>query len=712
MLLNDTYGILLNGSLTNVTVKNCPRIYNFSYGVYSLRSNESRFINDSATGDFAGFLLNNSRLNSINNCSASYGLYGFAFINSSLNNLTNSSSYNLSDLGDGGGNPDLTTGGRAVYLSQGSNNNLIQGNLLYNSSIFGINADHSNGTVIRGNEIYGIVGTDIFVMPGVAIGLADTAATTIDSNSIHDSTGGAVFDTTEVNVLSGNNITNNLWVGVYMEETAYSNFSANRISGSMSGMIHGLSGATSMRNDHFFNNSLYDMNLSMPISFPGAYINLSGVSFDRPAGDFTNYTNLSLDDNLGIEEYTISWSAEPSAPPSSSFAGKYLDITNQTPDVSIDDVIWHWNDAELTGYNESRFGLWKHNASGWGSWALNNTPDISGNTLTLTNMNPASIYAILQNTSSGPNASLAIYDQFEGGNVTVLTDIAFFANYTNATSGNHLPGAACLISFDDNASGSMADTGSQYNFTKSGGFSAIGIHLWNVTCSKAGYEALSSVDSVLVVEMNATNDTWTLYGANITNSTDLPRWEGQSAGNMSTLGGNLTPSNLSASMLSDHWAAFYGNISGNILLGNLSKYVYTWLWGPADGGVICASTNSTVNTFSVFPGYAADIDSAWAFSSQFSDSGNRTFTGKNCTMSVDGVPVDDSDYADTGTPGGFKTCAYKSYVNPAKNGLLFCTDITGGGPLWNGQSGDFEILVPTAFGPGATETYYMYVNFN
>ena len=62
-----TYGILLNGSLTNVTVRNCPVISNYTYGVYAYQSNNSVFTNDSAYNGSIGFNIVISYNNTIAN---------------------------------------------------------------------------------------------------------------------------------------------------------------------------------------------------------------------------------------------------------------------------------------------------------------------------------------------------------------------------------------------------------------------------------------------------------------------------------------------------------------------------------------------------------------------------------------------------------------------------------------------------------------------
>ena len=81
-------------------------------------------------------------------------------------------------------------------------------------------------------------------------------------------------------------------------------------------------------------------------------------------------------------------------------------------------------------------------------------------------------------------------------------------------------------------------------------------------------------------------------------------------------------------------------------------------------------------------------------------------------MTDDSINISGADYADTGVRGGFETCAFKSYVVPDKAGLLFCSEIIDGGTLYNGQTGDFEMIVPTTPEAGSTETYYLYMSVN
>ena len=687
---------------------------------------------------------------------------------------------------------------------------------------------------------------------------------------------------------------------------------------------------TSMGSDHFYSNNP-DFQISEDTGISPISLSMTNKIFDNPAGDMTNYTNISINDQLLNESYSINWTANESALPAdrTSFAGKFVNITanisgiDANP-VSIDSIVWSWQDSELSGYNASKFELWKYNESGWSK--LSST--IATHALSQANLVPSSIYGLLENQQSsamtvtlqspgsgsiaprrlitfncsanssvglsnvtlyanfsgtwqdnqtnmvsgssnstsfalnlpyaqyswnclaydtngdyawapanytftadslpiysdfggsttdftseadlenvstpilentslgklqwnndglnvsganfnayvlfslgsvsvdsshlsptldssanitlynlpyqytpvvysdgalctncdilsyenhdlaftvphftnysvGPNSELAIYSEFEGGSIVNQTPITFYANYTNVTNGAHISGATCLISFDDATSGTMTDSGTQYTYLRNTPFTTPGSHPWNVTCSQVGFETLNATDNL------ASGNTVNLYGANITNETIMPRWGGNSSGNLSTQGGNITEANLSATTLTGRWAALFGNVSGSVLLGDdASHIVYTWAWNASNGGIVCASTNSSLSTFLAFPGYSSEIDNAWGFAGTAGDSANNTFTGRNCSMNYGPTTISGADYADTGVPGGFETCAFKSYTSPDKAGLLFCSDIIDGGQLYNGQKGDFEMIVPTTPAAGASETYYMYMSVN
>ena len=126
------------------------------------------------------------------------------------------------------------------------------------------------------------------------------------------------------------------------------------------------------------------------------------------------------------------------------------------------------------------------------------------------------------------------------------------------------------------------------------------------------------------ISNETSNATWSLYGTNVRTSPLYPRWGGNQSGNLTIAGGNISYADISATTLTARWAAFFGNVSGNILLGDdPSHVVYMWAWNPSDGGIVCASTNSTLSSFLVFPQCQRDrhclelLRNGWRFSQQY-----------------------------------------------------------------------------------------------
>src|SRR5262249_42152617 len=146
------------------------------------------------------------------------------------------------------------------------------------------------------------------------------------------------------------------------------------------------SNVTRLTRDHFYNN-----NPDFSISGTGIVVNLTNVIFDNSLGDFTNYTNLSMNDTIS-SAYTINHATQPATPPGGfiSFANKFLNITNTNGSASIDKITWHWSTSELSGVSEGNLQLWTFDSAGWAT--LNTTPNTIAHTLSLTNLNPSSVY--------------------------------------------------------------------------------------------------------------------------------------------------------------------------------------------------------------------------------------------------------------------------------------------------------------------------------
>ncbi len=252
------------------------------------------------------------------------------------------------------------------------------------------------------------------------------------------------------------------------------------------------------------------------------------------------------------------------------------------------------------------------------------------------------------------------------------------------------------------------------------------LDVWEYTSSWAALSAtLDSVNNFLSVSGLSPSSQYgilhngtslgapaTLYGANVTNMTHIGRFVGTAAGNLSTEGGNVSGVNISSTQLTERWAAFFGNVVGNIFLNDLSgTNVYSWSWNPASGGAVCISTNSSINAFTAYPALGSEIDSAWGFNPLSTDSGTRTFNATNCSLSIGPTTINNASVADTGAVGGFQTCAIKSAVpSPVKDEVLFCSQILAAGTFYNGGTGNYEIMAPTNV--SGTETYYFYANLD
>lgn len=181
--------------------------------------------------------------------------------------------------------------------------------------------------------------------------------------------------------------------------------------------------------------------------------------------------------------------------------------------------------------------------------------------------------------------------------------------------------------------------------------------------------------------------------------------------NVTTEGGNVTNLNLSSNISTEKWAGYWGNLSGNIFLSPGVSMFYTWAWDSGSGGEVCAVTASSGFDWSNAQTIAAaTVDTIWAFTGADTDSAANTLAD-SCSVTVAGTSIAGSVGTSTGT-GGFQTCAVGDGDDTAKSDVAFCVNITQGGSLFNGQSGDYELLTATNETSGATETHYFWMELN
>jgi len=181
--------------------------------------------------------------------------------------------------------------------------------------------------------------------------------------------------------------------------------------------------------------------------------------------------------------------------------------------------------------------------------------------------------------------------------------------------------------------------------------------------------------------------------------------------NVTTEGGNVTQLNLSSNISTEKWAGFWGNVSGRIVLSPGTGMFYTWTWDSSRGGEVCAIAAPSGFDWSGLQSVtAAVINSIWNFGSA-TDNATNTLTS-TCNVDIAGIPV--SNTAGNVTGGNyFKTCAVADQASPStKADIAFCVNITQGGNLFNGQTGDYQLLVATNETAGTTETYYFWLELD
>ena len=185
------------------------------------------------------------------------------------------------------------------------------------------------------------------------------------------------------------------------------------------------------------------------------------------------------------------------------------------------------------------------------------------------------------------------------------------------------------------------------------------------------------------------------------------------AGSDITEGGNITVLNLSVSEITDRWAGYLGNLSGNITLRNAAgTAMYLWTWDATQGGEVCSGTAASYTWSALAVTTAAEIDNAWSFGGA-SDNATNTFTDGGCTgnITIAGIGPMATTMADTGGAGGFETCAVEDAGAPAMDDLLFCSKVNGAGDTaYDGTTVQWELMVPVTY--GSSDTYYFYAELN
>lgn len=203
----------------------------------------------------------------------------------------------------------------------------------------------------------------------------------------------------------------------------------------------------------------------------------------------------------------------------------------------------------------------------------------------------------------------------------------------------------------------------------------------------------------------------TVVGAAVLGTEDeRGRWYSGGADSVVTEGGNISGVNVSVATLTDRWAAFFGNVTGSLVLrDNASNDVYVWQWAPTSGGRVCVNTGGTFNWGAFGAGSAANVDSFFDIGTA-TDSATNTMSTTSCTLSLNGASY--SSLPNVTDNSGFDTCVVEEGGATTKDDLAFCTEMNSSGQNYLGEAYNYELMVPTNKTNGSTETYFFFLELD
>ena len=508
-------------TLSNITVSGSDTLQN--NGLLLIRTDNSVVSSSNSSGSYLGIYLRSSSNNTLANNTADSNIRGIFLYSDSNNNRVINNTAN--------------SNGHGLYVFYNSTNNTLANNTA-NSNARGIMLLSCADNNLTGNTANSNNESGIMVEYDPSFGIF-TRGNTFTSNTASGNTFYGIFLLSSSNNTYINNTANSNSLGFYILSGSDNNVLTNNTAGSNSqyGIYINNSNTTNATNMHLYNNSFSDFYITTNITPRVIY--LYNATFDNPLGNFQHYISINITDIVEASTaYMINWSTFSAAKPSnrSSFAQKYVDITTVTGAVSIDSIWFSWADSELSGYNEHIFELWKNNASGW--TMLNNTPDITANTLSIANMNPASIYGILQVpscqliSSSGSyslpaNATGAIINSSDVPSLSLAcikiaaSDVVFDCNGYSITNDGTASAAAVVVNsswtnvtvrncvISNYANGLYVYQSNNSMFTNNTAYN-----------NTHGFRIMAST-GINMSSLNATNNVLMQYGFNATNASLL-----------------------------------------------------------------------------------------------------------------------------------------------------------------------------------------------
>lgn len=179
------------------------------------------------------------------------------------------------------------------------------------------------------------------------------------------------------------------------------------------------------------------------------------------------------------------------------------------------------------------------------------------------------------------------------------------------------------------------------------------------------------------------------------------QYNSTSATSINAQGGNVTGVNLSSNASSTKWQAFYGNVSGNIILGSGNNVFYTF--PTAQFNTVIATQNASINWTSLAASTSAEVDTAWGFNTASNTDQATDFYNTTGTFAgVAGIPSAIIN-------NGLRTGVMETVSNAtAKGHFAFVSNVNNTGAVgFGGNSYQYEMMVPVGPTP---EVYNIYLS--
>ena len=197
-------------------------------------------------------------------------------------------------------------------------------------------------------------------------------------------------------------------------------------------------------------------------------------------------------------------------------------------------------------------------------------------------------------------------------------------------------------------------------------------------------------------------------------------------------GGNTTSLSITANTLSQRWQGYYGNVTGNVTLGDAANNVlYSWV-DLAPAGEVYAANKTSVNwprifcvnfsaaageenlnkdTMNTFIGYTSDGDRAKndAVNATF----NQTFGDDESTLVVGARTIANADNCsmvtlNTGT--GYQTASFKEVILTDNETVVFASILENNANGFKSHPTDFEMIV--GVNSSNTRNYFFFVELS